>query len=282
MFKQAFKNNFFLTKEFADFCSKITGIKYKKLGNYYILKNRNISISNYDGIERTGFQRNNISYMAVLPELNNGSIMEYSLFNKKSYASAYKNYKKSFRKHLNQGRKYNYKTEIIRKLDKNLLNQIYPIYVKQMKRHNSAIFSKSFFIEFMKLPSLLFLIKLNNEIAAYSFCFKNKDNLYTSIGGGNPKYFKNRCVNILYDERIKYACKNKLNIHSGIGTKNSGYNKFKEDAGILNYKTERYPDDTKLIKKALKLTKFKIFGLFLIIFSKLFPKKVIYRIIPFS
>lgn len=282
-FDAVFKNNFYLTKEFAEFCSKVTGRVLRKELGVFVLKDKAVAISNYDSKQRNWFKKNKIHYMAVLPKLNkmNPSYMEYSIFHKKPYESAFKNYKKSFRKHLKQGRKFPYKVKIIRKPDKEVLDKVYPNYVKLMKRHNSYIFPRSFFREYLGMPSsLLFLVGCKDDVAAYSFCFENKDNLYTSFGGGNPKYFKYRCVNVLYDERIRYACKKKLNIHSGMGVCGSGYDRFKGDAGIEHYKCERFPDDTRTLKFINFLIKLKPTGWLLWLLSGMFPKKTIYTVIP--
>jgi len=284
-FSGAFKKNIYLTKEFAEFCNKVTGADLVKKNGFFILGNKAVAISNYDSKQRRWFKKNKINYMAVLPKLNkiNPSFMEYSIFSKKSYEAAFKNYKKSFRKHLKQGRNFPYKIRIIKKLDEKILDKVYPVYVRLMKRHNSYIFPRSFFREYMKLPSsLLFLIEHRGVIAAYSFCFENKDNLYNSFGGGNPKYFKYRCVNVLYDERIKYACKRGMNIHAGIGVHGSGYNRFKADAGIEHYKCERFPDDAGKLRFAVWLSKCKLIGWIWCLLSKIFPKKLVYTIIPFT
>ena len=287
MFDKAFKNNFYLTEEFAEFCSKVTEIDFVKQERIFILKNKVIAISNHDSKLKNKFRKDNLNYMTVLPKLNkedkSPSFVEYSLFLKKSYESAFKNYKKSFRKQLRQGKEHPFTVRMIRKPDEGVLDDVYSIYVKQMKRHNSYILPKSFFVEYMKLhSSLLFLIEYDKDLVAYSFCFENRDNLYTSFGGGNPRYFKYRCMNVLYDSRIKYACKKGLNIHAGMGMYGSGYNRFKGDAGAVNYKCERFPEDTKKLKLAVWLSNCKLVGLFCCLLSRLFPKKLVYTIMPFT
>ena len=237
-FKQAFTNNFYLSREYAAFCSKVTGIglNTKEISGkkIYLLKNKNISISNYSHNFCQKMKKEGISFMAVLPEINNQtnkpSFIEYAIFHKQIYKNAFKKYKRSFKDGLKQGKRYNHEVKIIRKPNQKLIAEVYESYTDQMKRLNSAIFPKSFFVHFMNSPSsLLFLIKLKKEFMAYSFCFENKDNIYTSIGGGNQKFFKYKCMNKLYDELIKYACDKKINIHFGIGQRKSGYNRFKEN-----------------------------------------------------
>ena len=191
--------------------------------------------------------------MRVLPQINNQnkspSFIEYAIFYKKKYEEAVKNYKRSFSDALRQGEKYLHTTRIIKEYDKKLINKVYGVYTSQMKRLNSAIFPLSFFEHLMKSPSsLLFILEHKENIIAYSFCFQYKDNLYASIGGGNPDFFKLRSANELYNELIKYSCENNLNIHFGIGEKDAGFNLFKEKAGALNYKCERHPNDEWMIK----------------------------------
>lgn len=253
----------------------------------FVLKDKAVAISNYDSKVKSWFKKKKIHYMAVLPEVNKGSknpsYMEYSIFYKKSYENAFKNYKKHFRNQVRQGRKHTYMVEMVRKCDEQLLDKVYLIYVKQMRRHNSFILPKSFFEEFIALPSsLLLLIKNKKDIMAYLFCIEYKDNLHASFGGGNPDYFECRCANLLYDELIKYACKKRLDIHFGIGEINSGYNRFKEEAGAVNYKCERFPDDSVKLKLAVLLSKCKFVGLVWHLLSIMFPKKLVYTIMPFT
>ncbi len=290
-FKQAFKDNFYLSKQYSEFCSKVTGIelKEKKLENQkiYLLKKKNISINAYSKKFCKKMKKEGINYMTVLPEVNNqterASFIEYSLVYKKKYEDAVKNYKRSFKDGLKQGKTYLHKVRIIRNYNKNLIAEIYEIYKKQMKRLNSFIFPQEFFKEFMKLKSsFLFLVEYNKKIIAYSFCFENQQNLYTSIGGGNPDSFKYKCVNKLYDELIKYACEKKLNLHLGLGQKGTGYNKFKENAGAINYKCERHPNDELMLKMTTPLLKFKLTGKILQYLSRKFPKKVVYMQMPFT
>jgi hypothetical protein len=278
-FKDSFKNNYYLSKEFIDFCSKVTNIPIKN----NTLKNKNIAINNYSKKERKNMQKNNISYMAILEEINkeNPSIVEYPIWFKCSYKQAYEKYDRSFRRGLKKVD--NYKTKIVKKANNELLEATYKLYKQHMRRLNGPLFSKSFFEEFMKLKnSILFLIYDKDILISYTFCFVNQDNLYPSIGAGHKDYFKKNINYLAYDEYVKYACKNKLNIHFGIGAHNSGYSKFKEKIGTIPFKTERFPDDTKTTKFLMFLMKFKIIGFLARLISKIFPKKIIFEIMPFT
>ncbi len=290
-FQEAFKNNFYLTEEWANFCSEVTGIKLTERTilnkRIFLLKRKNISISNYDDKLAEAMKKEKISFMRVLPEVNSQSKMPsflgYSLFLKKSYDEAVKNYKRSFRDALKQGRKYEHKLEILEGADKKLIKDIYKIYVAQMRRLNSFVFPISFLEKLIKLPSsLIFILKYNKKIIAYSLCFQYEDNLYASLGGGNPQMFKIRPSNKLYDELIKYACDNKLNLHLGIGERGAGFSLFKEKAGALNYKCERYPDDEKILAFLSHFLKFKLTGSILFTVSRLFPNKILYANMPFT
>ena len=87
------------------------------------MKRKNISISSYDDKLAEAMKKEKISFMRVLPEVNSQSkipsFLSYSLFLKKSYDEAVKNYKRSFRDALKQGRKYEHKLEILEGADKN-------------------------------------------------------------------------------------------------------------------------------------------------------------------
>lgn len=290
-FIQAFQHNFYLTQEYAIFCSQITKIPLKKQvienQTIFTLKNKNISISNYSDTLCGKFRNKNISYLRVTSEINDKSdqpsLIEYSIFHKTTYEEAFKRYNTSFFHGLREGKKFPHKVKIIHQPNIQLIKKIYAIYTDQMKRRNSFIFPLSFFREFLKSPSsLLFIIEYETNIIAYFCCFEYEDNIYTSIGGGNPRYFSYRSSNKLYDEIIKYACHNKLNIHMGIGEHGSGYQKFKQNAGAINYKTERFPDDEKLMKLVFPLLKFKLTGSVLSVLSKLFPHLIPYLIMPFT
>ncbi len=282
-FNQAFANNFYLSKEFLTFCSQVTGLKLK---NHHVLKNKNISIHNYSISEKNNFKKNKISYMAVLPRLNkNGSsLIDYPIwFKQKSYKDAYQSYGRSFRYYLKKSKAFNFTKKIIRRYDKIILDQVYELYIQHMKRLNGPLFPLSFFEEFMKLKSsFLFLIYDKDKIISYMFCFENKDNLYTSIGAGHKDYFLKYINYLAYDTFIKYACDRHLNIHFGIGEYGKGYSKFKQRAGAVSFVTERYPNDEFITKSVLYFTKFKLTGFLARSFSKLFPKKLLYEMMPFT
>jgi hypothetical protein len=232
-------------------------------------------------------KKNKISFMRVLPEINNrskkSSFFEYAVLHKKSYDLAVKNYAGSFKDALKQGKKYIHTTKIIKEYDEKVVGKVYDIYVSQMKRLNSFVFSVSFFKHFLESPSsMMFLIEYEEKIIAYSFCFEYKDNLYASVGGGNHNYFNLRPVNKLYDELVRYACGNNFNLHLGMGEKDAGFNLFKEKAGAVNYKCERFPDDEKVLKLFVPLLKLKIVGNILQYMSKKNPEKIIYMNMPFT
>lgn len=290
-FNNVFKNNFYLTREWADFCSKVTNIKLSEKTiskqKVFLLKKKNLSISNYSNKFSEEMKDNKISFMRVLPHVNNQSenpsFIEYAIFHKKSYEKAVKDYKRSFRDALKQGEKYPHTTKIIKDYNNKIIYKVYDVYISQMKRLNSAIFSFSFFEHLMKSPSsLLFILEHEKEIISYSFCFQYEDNLYASIGGSNPDFFKLRASNKLYNELIKYCCENNLNMHLGIGEKDAGFNLFKEKAGALNYKCERHPNDEWMIKMLMPFLKSKLVGKILQFISKKSPEKVVYIAMPFT
>ncbi len=290
-FSSSFKQSFYLSEVYADFCSKITGIKYSEVKIkdkiFFIIKNKNPAINNYDDDTVYNFKNLKIKYTRVLNRPNylekTPSIIEYSILFKKSYEEAVKNYKHSFKEGLRQSTKYDLSAEIPKRIDENVISKVYNIYANQMKRLNSYMFPKSFFNEFIKLNgSLLFLVYYEDKIASYAFCFENKENLYISIAGGHEDYFKFRINNKLYDSIIKYACDKSLNIHFGIGIFGSGYQKFKENAGAINYKCERFPNDEKFIKIISRIINTKIFGIILRYISKKSPKRIMFLLVPIT
>jgi hypothetical protein len=290
-FNSAFKNNFYLTEEYAKFCSKITNKQYSKLTisntGFYIIDKKNIGISNYSNELVKDFRGNKIKFMRVLPESNEESkkqsLIEYSLITKKPYEQIKDSYMRSFYDGLNQSKKYSLSMSIIDKYDQEIISKVYEVYKEQIKRLNSFVFPKYFFEEFMKLKhSFLMTIEHKKEIAAYVFCIKYKDNLYSSIGGSNYEFFKFRVNNRKYDEIIKYSCENNLNIHDGVGIKDSGYQIFKSNAGYIGYKCERYPDDENLLKFFMPITKSKPYGMILSHLSNNISQNILFEAMPFT
>lgn len=290
-FNNSFKHNFYLTEEWATFCSQATGIPViektflkKKI---FLLNKKNIGISNYTNSLSKEFCENKIAHMRVLPKINKNdktpSFVEYAILFKDTYENAIKKYKRTHKAALKQGRKYPHKLEIVKEYKPKIIDELYVVYKKHMKRLNSTFFPKFFFVSLMNSPSsLVFILRYKQKIISYSFCFQYKDNLYASIGGGDADYFKIKCVNKLYDELIKYSCDNNLNLHLGMGEKDMGFNLFKENCGAINFKCERYPNNEEMIKKITPYLKLKITGFILGILSKLFPKKVVYMVMPFT
>lgn len=290
-FEEAFRNNFYLTKEYADFCSRVSGILLKKKTvrnqEIFALKNKNVSIGSYMDSFCREMRKQKISYLRILPKINDEadqpSYIEYSVFHKTTYNEAFEKYKTSFFHGLRESRKFPHRVKIVRCPDDQLIEKVYNVYTAQMKRRNSFILPLSFLKEFFKCSSsLLFIIEYQRKIIAYFCCFQNGENIYASIGGGDPRYFFYKCSNKLYDELIKYACQNDLNIHLGIGEYGSGYQKFKQNAGLISYKTESFPNNEKFLRLITPFLQFKITGKFLAFASKIFPHFLAYLIMPFT
>ena len=290
-FAAAFADNFYLTDDYAAYCSRITKIPPRKVviqgRNYYLLKNKNIAVSNYCEALTGEFRKRKTAYLRVTPEINGltsaPSLMEYSIFHSSSYEQAAARYRTSFRHGLREGRKFPHEVDIRRRPDDRTLDETYGIYLEQMKRHHSYILPRSLFKAFVDTPSaFLFLIRYGKNITAYFCCFEHRDNIYASMGGGDPRFFSTKCSNKLYDELIKYACQNGLNIHLGLGEYGSGYQQFKKNAGLICYKTERYPDTERWLRFAVPFLKFRLTGRVLALASALFPYRVAYYAMPFT
>lgn len=278
-YKQAFVNNFYSSHEYISFCNVILG----KKGFTNIIDGKNISISNYSKKEMDDMKKNDIEFMSVLLKPNKTSLEEYPLWLYRSYDQAYKSFDKTFRKYSKRAEKQGYAVQIKDRLDKNEFKELYTLYIQHMRRLNGTIFPKTFFVEFNKLPSSHYLLVYHKtKIVGYSCFFQYKDNMYTSIGAGHKDYFDKYINYKLYHEKIKYACENKLNIHMGMGIKDSGYNAFKKRVGAVSLECVRHPDDTEFLKKVLPLTKHKWFGVILEVYSRLAPKKSLFMVMPFT
>lgn len=291
MFEKAFETNFYDSEEFVSFCESVSGIHRNKFlfshKNLSILKNKNVSIKIFPENEMNFMKQHKIHFLKPLlinnSTDNNPSMMEYTVWYYKPYDEAYFGFDKTFRKYSKRAEKLNFETKIIREYDVQILNQAYKLYVKQMRRLNGFIFPKYFFKKFMELKSsFLLAIYDNDKLVGYSFCFENSENMYTSIGGGDKKYFSKYINYKLYNEKIKYACEHKLNIHMGMGTNESGFNDFKRRVGAISLKVFQYPNDEEFLRKVLPLLKYKIAGIIFEILSRLFPKKIVFFLMPFT
>ncbi len=311
--KEAFLNNYYESLEYINFLKKVSGIdmKIKKFAHkpFFIARKKLPSICFYEKNLAKVLKEQKIHFLMVEDKPNNSdlnqSILEYSLILKKSYIEAKKEYKRSFNDALKQSKRYKINTKIYKKPSKDCISQVYKFYKRQMIELNSFVLPKKMFFEFLKCFALrLFIVfkefeirdfkedslennsqdlkKFEEKIIAYCLCFENSDNLYCSIGGSLKKYFNYKATNVLYDEIIKYGCSKELNIHLGLGQKGFGYSRFKENAGATNYRCNVFPDNTKVLNLYSKISKLKLTGLLLRIYSFLFPKKLIYMLIPMS
>jgi hypothetical protein len=68
----------------------------------------------------------------------------------------------------------------------------------------------------------------------------------------------------------------------GTGIYNSGYQLFKQNAGAISYKTQRFPDNTRKLKISFRMLDFKLTGKILFVVSKLFPKKIVFGQMPIT
>lgn len=291
LLSECFEHNYYLSAEFANFCARVSGVPLRHadiLGNSLpLLKKKNIAIANYSDSIKEQFRHRGISYASVLNKINRDSseatLMEYPIFHATSYEQAQAGYSTSFFHGLREGKKYPHEFKIMRKPEADLLRRIHQIYAQQMRRHHSFILPLSFFQEYFRNPSaVLFLIECQQKIIAYLCCFQYSNNLYSSIGGGDPRSFALKPSHKLYDELIHYACSHNLNIHLGIGEHEAGYQRFKEGLGAINYQLERFPNDRTIMKITFFLIKFRITGYFLAIISKFFPHQIAYQIMPFT
>jgi len=291
--KDAFANNYYESLEYINFLKKTIAIniRVKKFFNrsLFLIKNKMPSITLYDKKVAQELEKLNISYCMIdcIPnDINEDqSILEYSLIPKKKYEIAKSQYKRSFRDALKQSKKHDIFIEIWEHPGEKKINKLYSLYKRQMHELNSFVLPKSFFIAFLGCRASKVFVVLkeeNKEIIAYCLCFENSDNLYCSLGGSIRKFFKYKAVNILYDELIRYGCSKGLNIHLGLGMKGSGYSRFKENAGAINYLCKVFPNNERILKIYQKISHLKVVGILLRLYSFLFPKKLIYLLIPMS
>ena len=290
-FLDAFRKNFYLSEHFALFCQNITGRGVSRTEiagtRVPVLKKLNVAVGAYSSEVRSQLRKHGISYMAVLPKINakekSPSLFEYAVLHKKSYDEAAGNYAKSFRTPLRNGKKYRHTMRIVRGVDEEILSRVFPIYETHMKRLNSWVFPRSLFEQYMAMPdSLLFLLEYEGEIVAYMFCCENAENLYCSFGGGNPLCYQYKGTNKVYDELIRYACGKGLNVHLGFGVKGAGYNVFKEKAGAVNYKCDRFPRRNRFFRSYLWLLNFKTTGRALRYLSGKYPRRIVYYAMPIT
>src|SRR3989344_4330309 len=237
-----FKNNLYLSKEWADFMNSLVGniefIEHKNNKIYYNSKtNKVIGLHNYSNEEINKLNFNKIRVRSIVNDSN--SKLNYQVIPKNTYEIIKNNYKKSFRKSLNHAKEND--LEIIKNPNK---EELYQIYYNSIKRLNSFHFSQETFNKFLSQQfSRYFGINYKDNLIAGMIFWENKDNVYSSIAFSNKNYWYLNPNNFRLDYLIKYACENSKNIHLGIGFEGSGYEKFKESIGTIKLKCISSPKE---------------------------------------
>ncbi len=299
LLKSAFENNYYTTSKYYDFSKSIIpsyNLKLKYINEFKqfnIIGNKNISINNYSQSELDLMDSKNINYLSVIPidnyskesDLDKSSYIEYPIWFYKPYDKAFSLCDKSFRNLSRRAEKNNFIVKKVNTLNSMALDQIYSLYVNQMKRLNGFILPKLYFEEYSKLDDSIFFLIYDaldsTKLISYSMCVEYLGNLYHSIGGSDGEYFSKLINYKLYNELLKYACENKLNIHMGLGTHNSGYNLFKKKIGAICFKCIQKPDLGKF-SKFEKIYNSKIVGNVFFLYSKLNSGKIAYTLMPFT
>ena len=286
-----FKNNFYATSEYADFLSRVLSLLSRKEKisekTVHLIKKKSIAIDSYNISIKRALRKRKISYMSVLPQINDlnthPSYVEYPIIFKGDYLQCYDKFHRTFKKKIRRAEKFKFKIEIVTGFNQKIVDDVYSLYKKCARRLGSIILPQLFFEEYLKTKnSLLFLIIDKEKIRGFSFCFENADNLYFSVGYTDKSYWNKYISYKLYNERIKYACERGLNIHLGMGEHGSGYCQIKKEAGAIFFKCERYPHDEGVLKILLFFSKLKIFWPWIWLISKIMPRKMIYQMIPFT
>ncbi len=290
-FRSAFEHNFYETKEFVDFCADVSGKTLQRQNihgrNISIIGTKNPSISVYSEDEQRLMKRHGISFLSVTANdntrLKEPSFIEYPILFRGSYDEQLAKTDRTFRKYVSKVKKLPYSFEVVTALSDSLFEEIYFLYRKQMKRLKSFYFSKSFFRRFLQVPeSIVLVLYYEKNIAGYSFSFKYHNNLYTSVGGINHEYFSKFASYAMYHEKIKFASKNNLHIHMGLGENGSGYNAFKLRAGAIALSCINYPDRSQQFTLAKKMHILVPASFLLRQYGRLFPKRLIYTLMPFT
>ena len=168
-----------------------------------------------------------------------------------------------------------------RQHDASLLERVYPLYERQMERLNSFLFPPSVFADLLRMPAAFCLtIEHGPALIGYCFCAENRHNLYPSVGGVEAAFFPLRAVNHMYDYLVRYACERGLNIHFGLGIRDSGFDKFKQRAGAIAYKVERHPDHPVLMSLLVRASGFRWYGRVLRHLSRRDPARMVYEVMP--
>lgn len=274
-YSDLFKNNFYLSKEWAELINSINGeISVLEInGNTIPIYKGKITAGwhSYSKEEVQQLRDRNIA-VSIIQDCKDGMI-NYSVIPKISYCTAFSKYHKKFRNLVNKSREFDLK--INREPD---FKELYNIYSQNMKRLNSPKLPMKFFenaLSFKEASALS--IEYNNKKIAGCLIFENKENVYLSFAFSLNEYFFTKPNNALYDYIIKYSLQQNKNIHLGMGIEGSGYEKFKEETGAVKLKCVRIPKQNEfLLRLGLKIIKNTPF------LYKLNLHKIPHVLIPFT
>ena len=288
-FAAAFKTNFYFSDEWAGLFQAATQRPARVVtvsgAERWVVKDKLVAISNFSDTEAAVLRRSGIEVLRVLPVPNTGtpnpSLFEYSLWFKRTYDQAVGGYKDTFRRAVRQSERHDIRITLHREYDDDLIARIYRLYERQMERLNSFVFPRTFFAGFLQMPQAFCLtIDHGSTPIGYCFCAENSENLYPSVGGIDPAFFPLRAVNRMYDYLVRYACERGLNIHFGLGIRDSGFDRFKQHAGAGVYQVDRHPDHPLLMALLVKASRFKWYGRLLRGASERNPARVVYQVMP--
>jgi hypothetical protein len=288
-FAAAFRHNFYFSDEWARLFQSAAQLPSRTVAvggaERHVVKDKLVAVAAFSDEDAEALRKSGVEFIRVLPVVNGAtprpSLFEYSIWFNTTYPEAVRGYKDSFRRAVRQSERHGIRITLHRAYDASLIARVYPLYERQMERLNSFLFPPSFFAEFLRMPSAFCLtVEHGSALVGYCFCAENGENLYPSVGGIEPAFFPLRAVNHMYDHLVRYACERGLNIHFGLGIRDSGFDKFKQHAGAVVYKVERHPDHPLLMSLFVRAARFKWYGRILRRLSRTNPARMVYEVMP--
>jgi len=275
-YEQIFKNNFYISENFAKIFEPFIKISFIEINNKKIpiYKKKTIGFHTYSEEEIKELNKSKIK-VSLLKE-SEGNYF-YFFIPTNNYEEACTNYNKNFKKNLRRAEKNN-----LIFTEQGNLDDLMNIYKKRMTELNTLTFPKKYFEHLKTLCFVkIFYVKHNEKTIAFGLAFENENNVYFSQASDLKEFRHLETGYFLYDQMVKYATSQNKYLHLGINHNKSGQAIFKERMGASKLQAITIPEDQRLelFQKALK---FPLTGPLLRIYANTLFKSFLGNAIPFT
>jgi len=142
---------------------------------------------------------------------------------------------KNIQKEKRKAIKKSEKELITRELSEEDIEEIYSLYLKNMRSFGTPPYPKKFFINFFRLKlGKCFGSFYNNKLVSTLLGYTYNDRIHVIIANANPKFLKYRCNDSVHWTFIKWGCNNNYKTFDfGIVKENSGHFEYKKKWGAI-------------------------------------------------